>query len=492
MIATTRILRMALAAAGLGIQLSHPANASPANLSDFWRSAAAFDAATDLEDAERRVVKFALAVSGDYAGPFDQTWTQAGQAALEAYAKREFMSGIEKTHVAALVLTLLAEIDTRGWQMRYLPEFDISLALPEKILHISEEEDGGQRWWSEDGSITLLVHDFEPDMAVAWHSAARGANADAEVLRIKDSEDVLESRGVLSDGRIFRTASIRRGDQWPTIYAAGDKKAVRELDFMAATLSGGEIPNWDVPLGGQLETMILETLASFRDPGLLEESLPPEPVRVEPPQASPHASLASGTAFYVARNVLLTASHVVSGCQRIGLADGTRLELLASDSELDVAALSADAPASAWLSLDRAHAGRLGQTLHAAGYPYYNIAGTSLHLTAGNVSSLADVNDDPRFFSFSAPVQPGNSGGPLIDAEGAVVGVVVSRLSERYIAEATGTLPQNINYGLSGSELTGFLRRSAIDPEPEGLAQFDMEKGVPDGFEAAIVPVLCD
>ena len=113
------------------------------------------------------------------------------------------------------------------------------------------------------------------------------------------------------------------------------------------------------------------------------------------------------------------------------------------------------------------------------------------------MSSLADVNDDRRFFSFSAPVQPGSSGGPLIDADGGVMGLVVSRLSERYIAEATGTIPQNINYGLDHAELVSFLERNAIvtgemELSPGGIGRFDMERGAPDALEGAVVPVFCD
>ena len=107
---------------------------------------------------------------------------------------------------------------------------------------------------------------------------------------------------------------------------------------------------------------------------------------------------------------------------------------------------------------------RLGQRLHAAGFPYYSIAGTSLHLTGGNVSALAGVDDDRRFFSFTAPVQPGNSGGPLIGADGAVLGVAVARLSESFIAEATGSLPQNVNYALGGPELATFLAQNGLVP----------------------------
>ena len=179
------------------------------------------------------------------------------------------------------------------------------------------------------------------------------------------------------------------------------------------------------------------------------------------------------------------------GCTRVALADGTGLEVVAADAELDVAALAAPRPARVWLSLGRADATRLGERVHAAGFPYYTIAGTSLHLTSGNVSALAGVDDDRRFFSFTAPIQPGNSGGPLIDGAGDVLGVVVSRLSESYIEEATGSLPQNINYALGTAELAGFLGRADIRTDPAGLGGFDMDRGAPEGFEAAVVPILC-
>ena len=122
---------------------------------------------------------------------------------------------------------------------------------------------------------------------------------------------------------------------------------------------------------------------------------------------------------------------------------------------------------------------------------YCGIAGTSMHLTSGNVSALAGVDDDRRFFSFTAPVQPGNSGGPLIDARGAVLGLVVARLSEDFIAETTGSLPQNVNYALNEAELADFLRRNAVLPTADGLAGYDMDEGVPDGFDAAVVPIVC-
>jgi S1-C subfamily serine protease len=88
-------------------------------------------------------------------------------------------------------------------------------------------------------------------------------------------------------------------------------------------------------------------------------------------------------------------------------------------------------------------------------------------------------------------VQPGNSGGPLIDARGKVLGLVVARLSEDFIVEVTGSLPQNVNYALSEAEVAAFLQRSGVALSPGGLGGFDMDEGAPDGFESAVVPIVC-
>jgi S1-C subfamily serine protease len=204
------------------------------------------------------------------------------------------------------------------------------------------------------------------------------------------------------------------------------------------------------------------------------------------------APTASGTGFYLGARTIVTAEHVIAGCTRLTLPDGGPLAVVAADRALDVAVLTAPRPSPVWLTLAPPRGLRLGQRIHALGYPYYSIAGTALHLTSGNVSALAGIGDDTRFFSFSAPVQPGNSGGPLMDQSGRVLGVVVARLSEAFIAETTGTMPQNVNYAVSNTELFTFLRRSGIRAQPKGLGGFEMDGGAPEAISAAIVPILCD
>ena len=77
----------------------------------------------------------------------------------------------------------------------------------------------------------------------------------------------------------------------------------------------------------------------------------------------------------------------------------------------------------------------------------------------------------------SAPVQPGNSGGPAVDRAGHVVGVVVSKLDALVVADATGHIPQNVNFAIRSSLAKVFLRSNGIEvselPVDEAIAPED-------------------
>jgi hypothetical protein len=83
-------------------------------------------------------------------------------------------------------------------------------------------------------------------------------------------------------------------------------------------------------------------------------------------------------------------------------------------------------------------------------------------VTTGIVSSLSGLFNDTRHLQISAAVQPGNSGGPLLDAGGAVVGVVAAKLDAIRVARATGNLPENINFAIKTGALRDFLDNSAV------------------------------
>jgi S1-C subfamily serine protease len=170
----------------------------------------------------------------------------------------------------------------------------------------------------------------------------------------------------------------------------------------------------------------------------------------------------SGTAWLTNKGYLVTAAHVVAGAKRILLAqDGRRVgaaDVVASDPANDVAVLRPRftvAPHAA-LSLSPRPPG-LGAHVFTLGYPAPDAMGLALKMTSGEVSALAgnshDRTDDPRLLQISVPIQSGNSGGPLIDEAGRVVGVVVSRLA----AVSDDELAQNVNYALKAAYVRGLL-----------------------------------
>ena len=100
---------------------------------------------------------------------------------------------------------------------------------------------------------------------------------------------------------------------------------------------------------------------------------------------------------------------------------------------------------------------KLGVTVATVGFPNIGLQGFAPKLAKGEIASLSGAQDDPRYFQISVPVQPGNSGGALVDERGNVVGVVSAQLSARAAVAASGELPENVNYAIKSSFLLSFL-----------------------------------
>jgi hypothetical protein len=452
-----------------------------------------FDA-TPLTATEKRVLQTALAAGGFYQGLLDGLWGRGSQAALEAYALEEYGStGALAVHAATLILDLHDAIAARGWRFEHLADLDLSLALPLADLDPPEPEEGGTRWWSRAGGLTVLVMRQDAFDVEAWHAAGIDVNTRPGALYTLRGSTRLVTAGVLEDGRSYYSRSERIGAEWSTVYVAADETEQAALALVTASIRPGRPLGLDLPADGQLADLVALTEMLLvdleRNPAPAVAQAAPVPTTAPVPEPAPTRT---GTGFYVGPRTLVTAAHVVSGCAHVARADGgAALDLIAADPDLDLAVLAAPDPAPVWLGLSLATEARLGQRIQALGYPYYRLTGTALNATGGNISALAGIDDDRRFVALTAPVQPGNSGGPLIGAGGAVLGVVVARLSEDFIAEATGTLPQNVNYAVTNVELIAFLRRHGAAAAPGGIAGYDLDAGAPPGIERAIVPLLC-
>lgn len=123
---------------------------------------------------------------------------------------------------------------------------------------------------------------------------------------------------------------------------------------------------------------------------------------------------------------------------------------------------------------------KLGRPVFTLGFPNPEVQGLSPKLTRGEVSSLTGLRDDPRYFQISVPIQPGNSGGPLVDEQGCVVGVITATLNAERMLATTGNVPQNVNYALKSSHLLALLESLKMS-----AGQFAPASGALVGFEEA-------
>jgi len=191
----------------------------------------------------------------------------------------------------------------------------------------------------------------------------------------------------------------------------------------------------------------------------------PTPVAPSPaPKEEKRSS--SGTGFFVTREGhLVTNNHVVEGCAAVQIkpSNGSPLpaRILARDTNNDLALLKSD------YTTDKVAAVRtgvrLGEAVAAFGFPLNSVLASSGNFTLGNVTALAGIGDDTRFLQISAPVQPGNSGGPLLDENGNIVGVVTSKLNALTTVVAIGDVPQNVNFAIKAGALTTFLESTRIE-----------------------------
>lgn len=169
---------------------------------------------------------------------------------------------------------------------------------------------------------------------------------------------------------------------------------------------------------------------------------------------------ASGTGFFITEDgFLISNAHVVKDADKIRLLTTAGLvaaKVVQVDVANDLALLKADGHFSA-LPIASSRMVKMGNTVATVGFPNAGMQGFAPKLTKGEIASLTGAQDDPRYFQISVPLQPGNSGGALVNEQGNVVGVVSAKLDAAIALAASGSLPENVNYAVKSGFLLSFL-----------------------------------
>ncbi len=184
---------------------------------------------------------------------------------------------------------------------------------------------------------------------------------------------------------------------------------------------------------------------------------PPRPDEIIATSDNPTAT---GTGFFITDDgYLISNYHVVEDATKVRLVTGAGIidaKVVQVDEANDIALLKADGK-FAPLPITSSRTVKLGGTVATVGFPDTGLQGFAPKLAKGEIASLSGVQDDPRQFQISVPLQPGNSGGALVDERGNVVGIVSAKLSAQAALDATGALPENVNYAVKSSFILGFL-----------------------------------
>lgn len=185
---------------------------------------------------------------------------------------------------------------------------------------------------------------------------------------------------------------------------------------------------------------------------------------------------------------VLTNHHVVDGCQNLTV-NGNEAVLMGVDIVNDLAVLRSDAFAKRQPVRFRRNSARLGEDVIVMGYPVFSLS-QALNFTTGVVSARTGLQGDRRNIQITAPVQPGNSGGPVLDRHGQQIAVVVAKASSRAQQERN---IENMSWVIRGNIAIDFLRDHDVEPlvnsgDPD---QFERFEGVADAAKKFTVRVEC-
>ena len=184
------------------------------------------------------------------------------------------------------------------------------------------------------------------------------------------------------------------------------------------------------------------------------------------PVAAQSTSIRTGTGFAVSRSThIVTNAHVVARCEALRVHFGSQVayaSVLALDEGDDLAVLQTQLVLPKIIAVRGSPALRLGESVVAFGFPLTGSLSMEGNLTTGNVSALAGLGDDPKYLQITAPVQPGNSGGPLLDESGNLIGVITAKLDAMAIAKRTGDIPQNVNFAIKTEVVEAFLKSAGV------------------------------
>ncbi len=325
-------------------------------------------------------------------------------------------------------------------------------------------------------STTRLAQAVPGDFSYGWDAFQQGDHATAIEVWTRLAEQGHKSAqinlGYMYDYGQGVAQNSQRAARWYRA-AATQHSAVGQYN-LALLISEGKTP----PLEGRDALYWLKKSAAqgYEDaqreleqtyPGeaLLRTSTHSESVNFRETKAyADKSSVSVGTAWPIAAGYAVTNHHVVNGKQEVTLVNraGNKItaNVIASDQEHDIAFLKVNNPHELPPALPFTQRNpSLGASVFTIGFPRIDVMGKTPKLSQGIISGVNGLRDDPTSYQISVPIQPGNSGGPLLNMRGEVVGMITAMLGSVTGENGEAQPIPNINYALKVDIIREFLAR---------------------------------
>jgi S1-C subfamily serine protease len=438
-----------------------------------------------LSSWERRGIQINLISAGFYTGFADATFGRNTYSALVDFEHRHsiFPNGV-LTGIEAAMLVRIAQ-DWRN-RLRFVDARDeragVALPVPYALVHRQEETERGALFAERRSTLQIETMAFdarEASLDALYHAFTQHTVSPGITYKAK-REDFFVVSG--ESGGVKYYTLLRNNFEFVSGFTAAWSSQIDETGSRVAVYMASEVEFFR-PRGGPLPSLLNEEPEAAEDPS---------------PPSQDRPAVGSGSGFFVSSSgLILTNHHVVNGCDAIDVPRFGKAELLRSDEKWDLAIiLVANPRGNQPTAMFAVSSPALGSEVILGGYPLSTLFDNDFKVAFGEVTGRRGLGGDERQFSISAPIQPGNSGGAIINNRGEVVGIAVSKLDDAKMIEVVGSTGANFSFAIDATRIGPFLRPFAMTIEESaggldrGNRVYDKETLVRD-LESYSVQVVC-
>ncbi|MGH1577375.1 S1 family peptidase [Planktotalea sp.] len=426
-----------------------------------------------LTRAEKRFLQLALAFEGDYVGLLDGSWGKFSDRAMASYAAREFKSRALNLHMTTLAARVYAQLERDGWAMTYNDALGMSYLFPHEAYRQGAPSKDFANFEHSRSSLKLSLSRGSDAKVTTLHRYALDAHRGYEPAYTVRKTNYAVTAITKSDKSQLYVRSHFINGYWSSVTVSANSYDLNIFRAVTASIAKGHSADLSFETNGYLMANIETTVAVLEEQKKNDVAKDFERAQVTPNALPARVSQApklvgTGSGFLVSSSgAVLTNEHVTQGCRIIEI-DGKRAERVAENAAFDLALLSFEAGENDKVARFANGPAGLNADITVVGYPLNSVLG-GLNVARGAVSGQIGVGGDGTRMQISAPVQPGNSGGPVLDKTGAVVGVVVSRLKARVLDDGALDIPQNVNFAIRAEIAKLFLFQNNVRPALAGF-----------------------